>query len=52
MKSDFSSLAFVFRQNLVASGISVSLGHTQQLLATSLGAGVDDSYYDLDKADA
>ena len=39
MKSDFSSLAFVFRQNLAASGISISLGHTQQLLAASLGYG-------------
>jgi len=39
MKSDFSSLAFVVRQNLVASGISISLGHTQQLLAASLGYG-------------
>lgn len=37
MKSDFSSLAFVARQNLVASGVSISLGHTQQLLAASLG---------------
>lgn len=37
MKSDFSSLAFVARQNLVASGLSVSIGHTQQLLAASLG---------------
>lgn len=39
MKSDFSSLAFVARQNLVASGVSISLGHTQQLLAASLGYG-------------
>lgn len=39
MKSDFSSLAFVVRQNLVASGVSISLGHTQQLLAASLGYG-------------
>ncbi len=39
MKSDFSSLAFVFRQSLVASGLSISLGHTQQLLAASLGYG-------------
>lgn len=37
MKSDFSSLAFVVRQNLVASGVAISLGHTQQLLAASLG---------------
>ncbi len=37
MKSDFSSLAFVARQTLVASGVSVSIGHTQQLLAASLG---------------
>jgi hypothetical protein len=37
MKSDFSSIAFVARQNLVASGVSVSIGHTQQLLAASLG---------------
>ena len=37
MKSDFSSLAFVARQNLVASVVSVSIGHTQQLLAASLG---------------
>src|SRR5690606_33884231 len=33
------SLAFVIRQNLVASGVSISLGHTQQLLAASLGYG-------------
>ena len=39
MKPDFSSLAFVARQNLVASGVSVSIGHTQQLLAASLGYG-------------
>ncbi|MDD5472179.1 MAG: hypothetical protein PHP05_09730, partial [Sideroxydans sp.] len=39
MKSDFSSLAFAARQNLVASGVSVSIGHTQQLLAASLGFG-------------
>ncbi len=39
MKSDFSSLAFVARQSLVASGVSISLGHTQQLLAASLGYG-------------
>lgn len=39
MKSDFSSLAFVVRQNLVASGVSISLGHAQQLLAASLGYG-------------
>lgn len=39
MKSDFGSLAFVIRQNLVASGVSISLGHTQQLLAASLGYG-------------
>ena len=37
MKSDFSSLAFVARQSLVASGVSMSLGHPQQLLAASLG---------------
>ena len=39
MKSDFSSLAFVTRQNLVASGVSISFGHAQQLLAASLGYG-------------
>ena len=39
MKSDFSSLAFSVRQSLVASGVSISLGHTQQLLAASLGYG-------------
>lgn len=37
MKSDFSSLAFVTRQNLVASGVFISLGHAQQMLAASLG---------------
>lgn len=39
MKSDFSSLAFAVRQNIVASGASISLGHAQQLLAASLGYG-------------
>lgn len=39
MKSNFSSLAFAVHQNLVASGVSISLGHTQQLLAASLGYG-------------
>lgn len=39
MKSDFSSLAFFVRQRLVASGIPISLGHAQQLLAASLGYG-------------
>ena len=39
MKSDFSSLAFAARQNLVASGVSISIGHAQQLLAASLGYG-------------
>lgn len=39
MKSDFSSLAFVVHQSLMASDVSISLGHTQQLLAASLGYG-------------
>jgi hypothetical protein len=39
MKANFSSLAFSARQHLVASGVSISIGHTQQLLAASLGYG-------------
>lgn len=39
MKSNFSALAFFVRQSLMASGISLSIGHTQQLLAASLGYG-------------
>ncbi len=39
MKANFSSLAFSARQHLVASGVFISIGHTQQLLAASLGYG-------------
>lgn len=37
MSTDFASLAFSLRQTFVSRGISVSLGHAQQLLARSFG---------------
>ena len=39
MKANFSTLSHSLRQQLAATGVSVSIGHAQQLLAASLGYG-------------
>lgn len=39
MKANFSTLAHNVRRQLAAAGVSLSLGHAQQLLAASLGYG-------------